>query len=103
MKPLLLTIALLFSTSAWAGKPNEVCSMFVYDSTSLDTAEFIITKSCDSGLVAKIHSDIARKIIPRVCRFDRQIVKLHKAAPSKNINSNNMINEKEEVWACVVK
>ena len=77
--------------------------MYVYDSTSIDSAEFIINKACDSGLIARIHTNIASRIIPRICRFDRQIVKLHKAAPSQNINSNNMVNEKEEIWACVVK
>ena len=68
MKPLLLTIALLFSTPAWALTPGcdfgrgkwEVSE--IKDSIKLNDCEHVIFKSYSLYTIAKI------------CRFDREIV-----------------------------
>ena len=80
MKPLLLTIALLFSTPSWAF--NEVCFFSFYDPERDSDIynEFmrkIKSSDCNilhmsvrtEGLRPHIHGYIAKH-----CRFDRQII-----------------------------
>ena len=76
MKPLLLTIALLFSTPAWA--LNSFCqAMIRLESSVKDALELqnkILTQKCDVILVQVDRRVYHMGRIANYCRFDREIV-----------------------------
>ena len=104
MKPLLLTIALLFSTPAWANQyenyQNKVCVQPINDGYERKQYKRLLDQiksdDCDIILVQSFGREGAWNsyltYISRFCRFDRQIV------VDELDKENNMI-----VFSCVPK
>ena len=101
LKTLIFFTSIIYSQSAFAGNPNDVCWVVVNKSTSYKEIEEIVTSKCPSGSVADILGDHAYSVVSKICNFDKQIVQLKKATSSKD--GMRYSAEREEWWSCVVK
>ena len=91
----LTIIALLFATPAWA----EDC--FIPADREMSFARLKAeTKGCKSDQIVNILGDYAYSIVPKVCRYDRQIVKL-KEAQTRDLSATAA--EREEWWTCIAR
>ena len=95
MTQILTIIALLFATPAWA----EDC--FIPADREMSFARLKAeTKGCKSDQIVNILGNYAYSLVPKVCRYDRQIVKLMEAQ-TRDLSATAA--EREEWWTCIAR
>jgi hypothetical protein len=95
MTRILTIIALLFATPAWA----DDCIIYADKAMSFASLK-AAAKGCKSGQIVNIMGDYAFSIVPKVCRYDRQIVKLMEAQ-TRDLSATAA--EREEWWTCIAR
>lgn len=95
MTRILTIIALLFATPALA----DDCIISADKEMSFARLE-AEAKSCKAGQIVNIMGNFAFSIVPKVCRYDRQIVKLLDA---QTRDMSATAAEREEWWTCIAR